>query len=160
MADTTYCLRHPDTPTNLRCSRCNDLICPECLVHSPVGVRCPDCGQGVRLPVYDVPASLLARAILVSVPIGVVGVFVLSLIVLPRGGLFLYMLGMAGLGYLMGEAVSRAADLKRGRTLQYVAAGGALAGLVVIIFITGGNIDLLDLLGVGLTIYVAITRLR
>ena len=33
MQDTNYCARHPDTETNLRCGRCDTLVCPQCLVH-------------------------------------------------------------------------------------------------------------------------------
>ncbi|MBN9389452.1 MAG: hypothetical protein J0I20_15595 [Chloroflexi bacterium] len=39
----TYCARHPNVETLLRCGRCNTPICPRCMVHSGVGIRCPDC---------------------------------------------------------------------------------------------------------------------
>jgi hypothetical protein len=38
-----YCARHPNTETMLRCGRCDTPICPRCMVHSGVGIRCPDC---------------------------------------------------------------------------------------------------------------------
>ena len=159
MTETSYCARHPDTPTNLRCSRCDTLVCPRCMVHSPVGVRCPDCGQGVRLPVYDVSALHLARAIGVSLALGVVGGLAIVLIVRPLVYGLLYVAAMAGYGYLVAESVSRATNRKRGRTLQYVAAGGIVVALGVLIVFTG-PVDLLDLLGGGIAIYLAFTRLR
>ena len=163
MAETTYCLRHPDTPTRLRCNRCNDLICPQCLVHSPVGVRCPDCGQGVQLPVYDVPAPLLTRAIMASVLIGIGGGLALSLIVRPLLFGILYLAAMGGFGYLLAEGVSVAANRKQGRALQFVAVGGVLVALAVVVSLVlffVGTIDLFDLLGAGLAVYVAFIRLR
>ena len=60
---TNYCPRHPKNETNLRCGRCEKLVCTECMVHTPVGVRCQDCGKLRRLPTYDVTASFLARGI-------------------------------------------------------------------------------------------------
>ena len=38
----TYCYRHPDRQTGLRCSRCDRPICGECANPAPVGQRCPD----------------------------------------------------------------------------------------------------------------------
>ena len=38
----TYCYRHPDRQTGLRCSRCDRPICGECANPAPVGQLCPD----------------------------------------------------------------------------------------------------------------------
>ena len=47
MAQTCY--RHPDRETNVSCSRCGRPICPDCMIPSPVGMRCPECaGDRVR----------------------------------------------------------------------------------------------------------------
>ncbi len=37
------CTYHSNRETNLACSRCDRPICTECVVHSPVGMRCPEC---------------------------------------------------------------------------------------------------------------------
>ena len=37
------CYRHPDRETALSCSNCGRPICPECMTHAAVGVRCPEC---------------------------------------------------------------------------------------------------------------------
>lgn len=163
MQETTYCPNHPDTPTNLRCSRCEVLVCPRCMVHSPVGVRCRECGRGTRLPTYDVSRPLLARAILAGLLMGLAGGLVAGLVVRELlFGLF-YLAAMAGFGYLLAEVISLAADRKRGRTLQLVAAGGAVVAYAVIAFITiyaYGSIDLFDMLAGGIAVYVAFLRLR
>jgi membrane associated rhomboid family serine protease len=38
----TFCYRHPDRQTGLRCSRCDRPICGECANPAPVGQLCPD----------------------------------------------------------------------------------------------------------------------
>jgi len=38
----TFCYRHPDRQTGLRCSRCERPICGECANPAPVGQLCPD----------------------------------------------------------------------------------------------------------------------
>lgn len=37
------CVRHPDRPTGLACSRCGRPACPECLQPAAVGQHCVDC---------------------------------------------------------------------------------------------------------------------
>jgi membrane associated rhomboid family serine protease len=37
------CVRHPDRPTQLRCTRCDRPACTDCLRPAPVGQHCVDC---------------------------------------------------------------------------------------------------------------------
>ncbi|MFD4294806.1 rhomboid family intramembrane serine protease [Rhodococcus sp. NPDC058505] len=37
------CVRHPDRPTGLSCTRCGRPACPDCLRSAPVGQHCVDC---------------------------------------------------------------------------------------------------------------------
>ena len=39
----SLCTWHPRRETNLSCSSCDRPICTECVVHAPVGMRCPEC---------------------------------------------------------------------------------------------------------------------
>jgi hypothetical protein len=41
--ETLYCKNHPKTETNLRCNRCEELMCTSCAVHTPTGYRCINC---------------------------------------------------------------------------------------------------------------------
>ena len=159
MVETTYCPRHPKTATNLRCGKCDDLICAQCLVHTPVGARCKDCAQVRRSPIYDVSGRYLARAIGMALGLGIVGGAVAGIVALALfGGLFFLAL-MGGLGYIIGEGVSLAANRKRGRTLQYIAAGGMLvAGLAMLILL--GAFDVFTLLGIAVGVFIAVSRLR
>ena len=67
------CKRHPGFQTSVSCGRCGDPVCPRCLVHAPVGVRCPDCGRAAPNPVFDVSGLVLLRAAAVGLPIALLG---------------------------------------------------------------------------------------
>lgn len=160
--ETNYCARHKDTPTKLRCGRCDTLVCPKCMVHGPVGVRCTDCGKPAALPIYQVSTPLLLRAIAASVVIGVAGGLALLIVRALIFGLF-YLIASAGLGYVVSEGTSYAANRKRGRTLAIVAASGALIGegvIVALLISAVGTVSLFDLLGVGIAPFVAFVRLK
>ena len=45
----TFCYRHPNRETLLRCSNCDRPICPECMTAAPVGIRCPECAHGPKV---------------------------------------------------------------------------------------------------------------
>jgi len=79
----TVCVRHPDRPTGLRCSRCDRPACPECLRPASVGQHCVDCvAEGrrtVRRPVTISGARADRKPVVVSVLIAVnVIVFVIT----------------------------------------------------------------------------------
>jgi membrane associated rhomboid family serine protease len=44
----TYCYLHPDTPTRLKCSRCERPICGRCAIPASVGQHCPYCVAEAR----------------------------------------------------------------------------------------------------------------
>ncbi|GGO86150.1 rhomboid family intramembrane serine protease [Wenjunlia tyrosinilytica] len=37
------CYRHPGREANVRCTRCERPVCPECMVSASVGFQCPEC---------------------------------------------------------------------------------------------------------------------
>lgn len=145
MVQTQYCARHSKRETNIRCGRCDTPICPDCLVHAPVGMRCPDCAKVNKVPTYDVPFSYVLRAITA----GVITAFALSiaytfaaryainlaLIGVPVLNILLPYLNMAvivGIGFATGEAVSLAVNRKRGTTLKVVSGCSMLIGAITI----------------------------
>ncbi len=119
----TRCAQHPDVETYLRCGRCDTLICPRCLVHTPVGARCRQCAGMRPHPVYQVgPVHLLrgvAAGLGVAIPGGIAVNFApfAAWIVVPL------------LGFAVGEVVSHAANRKRGTSLALASAVITLVGL-------------------------------
>jgi hypothetical protein len=114
-ADTMRCARHPSVETVLRCGRCETPICPKCLVATPVGARCPTCAQVKRFALLVKPPEL-ARAIGFGLAVGALGTLIVTYI--PP---FLALLGYMIMGFMVGEAVSTAANRKRARELGPIA---------------------------------------
>lgn len=113
------CARHHDVQTLLRCSRCDAPICPKCLVHGPVGARCPDCASPLRLLAPS--RTQYAAATAAGLGVGALGGALLGFV--GFGGLGLLVVGLA-----VGEVVSRAGGRRGGTTLAVVAFFGAVVG--------------------------------
>src|SRR5882757_1515924 len=69
------CVRHPDRPTGLRCTRCERPACPECLRSASVGQHCVDCvaqdQRTTRAPVTIAGARPNRRPVVVQTLIAV-----------------------------------------------------------------------------------------
>jgi hypothetical protein len=158
MSSPSYCARHSDTETNLRCSRCEALICPRCLVHGPVGVRCPDCAGESTLPTFDVTWPFLTRAVAAGLGLSVAGGIIAGLLRQSfRLGLIEALL-IVGLAYAIGEGISLAVNRKRGKTLKYVAGGAVLVSFFIVMITGSGFLDLFDIMALAAALYVATSR--
>lgn len=176
------CTAHPEVETALKCSKCGIPICPRCLVQTPVGGRCAKCANLKTLPIFQVGARDYAKA---------AGAALLSASVLgaiwatiPYGGFFAFILA-AGVGYLLSEVVSRAANYKRSLGLQVISGASVVVAYIIanagptLMFLSRAHsldadntikvvfasaIAILTnpfaLLIVGLGIFVAVNRLR
>jgi membrane associated rhomboid family serine protease len=79
-AEQTYCYRHGDTPTKLRCSRCERPICGRCAIPASVGQHCPECVADARKSTPRVKSALQASApVVMGIIITCVVVYVLQL---------------------------------------------------------------------------------
>ena len=124
------CARHRNVETVLRCGRCETPICPRCLVPTPVGARCRTCARVKRIALVAKPKELL-RAAGMGVAVAMVGSLVLGLV--P----FLGLLGLAFLGFAVGEAVSVGANRKRGAELGVLAVACLVVGYALGPFLRG-----------------------
>ncbi len=150
------CRKHPEAATRLRCGSCEDFICPACTVQGPVGMRCPDCGKSPLSPVYDVSGPYLVRAAAAAAAVGAACGFVYGLLF---SGLAWGALLMLGIGYLVAEAASAAANRRRGRTMQYVVGGGIVLALAVALMF-GRAFTPWTLIGAVAAVFLGIGRVR
>ncbi len=166
---TTYCATHPDVESELRCGRCEKLICPRCLVYTPGGVRCRDCAQLRRPVMYELSTAHYLRAAGAAAGVGLLvgvigGLFLPPAARVPLFGLFLALFAGSGIGSLMAEALTRATRGKRGTPVQLIAVGGILLGAVVRLAVSGqfdlAAQDVLGLFAFGIAGVVAWGRLR
>lgn len=171
-----YCLRHPATETNLRCGRCEDLICPQCMVTSPVGARCPKCARIGRPAVLDTSVTEMSRAIIFGVVAAILTAAILTgifwvIAVLPAGLVIVDVIavigGLVGAGYVIGEAVRIGSGNKLDQRLKYVAMGCAFLMWVVGMFLLwglGGPVGILantfGIVGMVISVYTASMRVR
>ena len=165
MSQTIYCKRHTDIETSVTCGRCGDPICPRCLIHAPVGVRCPDCGSSRPAPTFDVSPVFLLRGVAAGVGVAVVGAAVLAFVIIWMPLVYISALLVAGFGIVVGEVVSLATNRKRGVKLKIVAGSSvALAFLLInLYFVLTGlppdvGLNLFNLIGAGAGVYLATTR--
>jgi hypothetical protein len=124
------CARHRDVETFLRCGRCETPICPRCQILTPVGARCRTCAQVKRLALVVKPKELL-RAAGMGVAVAMVGGVVLAFV--P----FLSLLGLAFIGFAVGEAVSVGANRKQGVELGVLAVACLFVGYALSPFLRG-----------------------
>jgi hypothetical protein len=161
-----FCARHPEVETALECGRCGTPICPRCMIHTPGGIRCPDCAQMRRPPMYELAPLDYAKAIGVGVALAVVLGFVGALLFPVRsfGGLFLLLALFVGsaVGGLVAEAIHRATGGKRGVAMQVIGAGTLVGALLVRMALPGAGfeVDLAGLAIAGVGAFAVWGRLR
>ncbi len=171
MSTQARCVTHPEVETSLRCSKCGKPICPRCMVQTPVGARCRECAQSRRSPIYTVSLGYYLRAVGVALGMAVVTGFVWSLLRLFFFFSIFNIALAAGIGYAIGEVISRSVNRKRGRGLQIIAGIAVFLSLVARNSFAYGSVvsglvysfslfDLFGLIALGLGIFMAVTRLR
>ena len=159
------CATHPDVETGLSCGKCGKYICPRCVIQTPVGGRCSDCAMVKKVPIYDVQPTYYLRASLAGGIVAVVGGIVWGLL-WPLGVPFLPWILAIGVAYLVGEAISVAANRKRGQGLSVIAGLSMTLAVVISGFLPSLSLStsLLSvvfwLLIVGAAFYTAISRVR
>lgn len=158
------CARHPDIETELRCGKCEQSICPKCLVQTPVGARCPQCAALKKLPVFEVSRIFYLRAIAAGLFSAAVLGFIWPYI--PVSGFLLFFIALA-VGYVIGEAISLSVNRKRGPGLQVIAGVSVAVCYVIrsLIEATSGNflnifLNPYGLIAAALGIVIAVGLLR
>ena len=155
-SEPVYCLRHRDRETGLRCARCNDPICPECMVQAAVGHLCPSCVTWERNPVGQVATSRLGLAVAAGMGAGILLAVAVTVLTQALGG-FLSLIMWAVAGFLIGQAVHIAANRSRAPTLRFVAGGAAVFSWAVALLIGGIAFTLFGVVFAVIQLAIAIT---
>ena len=170
MSQVYYCPRNPKNETNLRCSRCEEFICPDCMVQTPVGARCPTCARSTPIPTYNVTPAFMARGIAAGLATALLlgGAFMyvtprfLFIVLIPRG-IYVVIIAVlaAGIGYFIGETVSLSVNRKKGKSLKYISSGCMLiASLPITFAMTNifGQLSLVLIIGIAAAFWLSIRR--
>jgi hypothetical protein len=151
-----YCPRDPQTETNLRCGRCEELICPNCLIQTDVGSRCADCAQVRTLPMFEADTRELGRAAAAgfgtAIGLSFLAGFIVVLFQIPFFGIII----VGAIGWAVGEVVYRASGQKQSRYLQWIAGLSVLSSFLVLTIFG----DFTAILGLIIGTYYAIQRVK
>jgi hypothetical protein len=124
------CANHPSVETLVSCSNCGKPICPDCMVHAPVGVKCRDCARMPRSALVRLKPEKAVRAIAATIGAALlIGVALAALNGTSFG--FLGFLIAFGVGAAMAEIVTRTSGYYHGRESGAIAAAGSLLAYIV-----------------------------
>lgn len=117
-----FCANHPNRATMVTCSACGKPLCPDCMVYSAVGIKCEECARMPRSARVTLSGRRLLWAVTAGLWAGIALGFAYYYILGSIGFFFLFFFAAAGIGYLVGEAVSRASGRYHGLKTALVAA--------------------------------------
>ena len=124
------CANHPNVETLVSCSNCGKPICPDCMVHAPVGVKCRDCARMPRSALVRLKPARAATAILAAVGTALGAGIAMGALANSGFGFFGFLVAF-GIGVLMAEVVKRSSGYYRGREVGIIAGGGSILAYVI-----------------------------
>jgi hypothetical protein len=155
------CVNHSNRPTGLRCSRCNDPICPSCAVLTETGYRCRNCLRAQQKVFTTAKWFDFPLAFVVSGVIAFIGGYFASFL-----GFFAIFIGPIA-GVAASEAVRFVTGRRRSKRLFQVAVVGIILGalphlveeVLIALWVLGtGSVGFFGILGVvwqGIFIFLA-----
>lgn len=124
------CANHSDRLTMVRCSNCGKPICPDCMVFSPVGVKCRECAKLPRSALVTLRPERAAKAVAAGLGAGTLAGLIYTFLLggIPFLGFFIAI----GIGAALGEAVLRASGYYHGRETALIAVASTLWAFLVV----------------------------
>jgi len=155
------CEWHPTVETRLSCSQCGKSICTQCLIQASVGIRCPECGKGTKMPTFDVQPTYYARAIGVGVGISIGGgiLWIIFDAIFGDYGM-LSSIPVLAIGYAAGELISKSVNAKRSNGLAYIAAGSVVGAFIIALPASSASASIWGLIVLAIAIYSAVQRVK
>jgi len=108
-------------PTGLTCATCGTPICPKCMVVTPVGMKCPNCGRGKGSALFQVRPERFALAGITALAFGAIST------IIGFVGFFAYFIAIP-YGYFAGTTIMKAAGMKRGLKVEILTGVGMALG--------------------------------
>ena len=133
MSEATFCARHPDRETGLRCNRCDRYMCPACAVQTPVGYRCRECVRKHEDRFFSGTGGDYALVFATSA----VGAGLAQLLAGLLPTLFLIFLAIP-LGGAIATLALQLSGRRRGRWSGSVAVAGVIVGSLLFALTLGG----------------------
>ncbi len=129
-----YCANHPNTPTTLRCNRCNKPICIKCAILTPTGYRCKECVRGQQ-KVYETAQWM-------DFPLACGLAFILALLgsFLARVMFFLIIFVAPIVGTVVAEVVRVVVRRRRSKRLFQLVTLSAIVGSLILPLLTLGSV--------------------
>ena len=145
-----HCARHPREETAITCASCGTPICPRCMVSTPVGMKCPDCGKVKNSVLFKVSPGRLVLAGITAMAAGVIAALIGHI------GFFVLFVSIP-YGYFAGGLILKASGMKRGRKLEVVVGALMVIGALAIQF-TGPLLAIAALNAAGKLTYAPVLR--
>ncbi|MEB3286506.1 MAG: hypothetical protein VKJ04_03275 [Vampirovibrionales bacterium] len=129
------CSAHPHNTTRLRCSHCETPICPQCMIQTEVGFKCPGCIKSQSSHLFQASPAQFAIALLLSGVIGFgYGLLHPYMFALPFTIMGVPLLGLIlsfFLGTALGKGLLKLLRYKRHPMLRLLASVGFFVGLIL-----------------------------
>ena len=120
------CIDHPHRETVLRCNNCGAPVCTDCVLRTPVGLRCKECIKAQQATFYNALWRDYPLAALVALALSVPAAIVTSLI-----GWWFALIVSPFAGGLIGGAVHWAIGRRRGQYIWVIVAVCIVLGAFV-----------------------------
>lgn len=125
VSTTMVCYRHPNRETLVTCGRCGRPLCPDCMHHGPVGVRCTECLHPASVAATLEEPKRIKLAIGVGIGLGVVFAVMLLLSAVLNGTPNWLLSGITGA--VIGHTIWRVSGKTYNRQTVCWAVGIAIA---------------------------------
>ncbi|MBK16114.1 MAG: hypothetical protein CL770_05450 [Chloroflexi bacterium] len=143
---------------NIFCVRCSIPVCPKCIVHSPVGVRCISCGKSSLSVLNKMSIGLFLKTLFISVFSGLL----IGYVLLIMSDIYLYWIHWIGVlfaAYAISEIVYKISEYKRGFKVQLIGSLGLGVCICVQLFFSG-YFSVFTLIVGGISFYLIMLKLR